>query len=140
MFSAKEALTVQGGTSGTTWKNGGIENFTEGSFEEKASSFSFGDPKGVEPVEMPKMPVQSLEGDHQTTFDTGALLHRDDQLLGSTYEVWTKGDAPELLAMGSINTTGKTLPAHTNADAEVLVIMGENEWVDVVDIQSGHRS
>jgi uncharacterized protein (DUF2345 family) len=130
MFSAKEALTVQGGTSGTTWKNGGIENFTEGSFEEKASSYSFGDPKGVEPVEMPKMPVVPEAGEYSARLETSALAANEGLPLTLNLPTNIQTHAQEDLQanLGNNRPISHHLYAQDEQDQNVVMQSTDQGW------------
>ena len=66
-------------------------------------------------------------------FDIGSMLHKDPNLEGALYQIWTKEKNPVLLAEGSIDDIGRTVRVFTKEQKEVEIIVGENEWLSVED-------
>ena len=84
----------------------------------------------VHQVTLPVIPEYGLE------IDAGSILAADSKLVGSSYEIWTKGDTPQLLAKGSLDNLGRSSLANSPAASTVEIVVGENEWLDIEDIQA----
>ena len=67
--------------------------------------------------------------------DIGSFFKNDPQLEEAYYEVWTQGTSPELLGSGTVDAIGRSNLAMSNSSIPVEIIVGENEWFDVEDIQ-----
>lgn len=69
--------------------------------------------------------------------DIGSFFHNDPQLEDAGYEVWTQDTAPVLLGSGNIDEIGRSGLAMSSEPHPVDIFVGENEWEDIEDLQTG---
>ena len=92
-------------------------------------------PAGNAPAGKSTVP-KALEGDFSQQLDVGKMIFYDPELVGSYYEIWTKGEDGRLLAKGRIKDTATSERVFTNQSEELEIIIGENEWLSYTHIES----
>ncbi|QJE02018.1 type VI secretion system tip protein VgrG [Massilia forsythiae] len=68
--------------------------------------------------------------------DIGSMLRNDPELMGASYEIWTAGEKPELLAAGNIDSAYQSTRIFTEKPEEIEIIIGENEWTSYTHMPS----
>jgi hypothetical protein len=89
---------------------------------------------------LPALPTAVLElPEHHrycVELDVGRFFQNDPQLEGAGYEVWSQGQSGQLLESGAIDDIGRSDLAMSAAPQPVDIFVGENEWLDIEDIQT----
>ena len=132
-ITAKEEVVINGGGSYAIFGPNGIEHGTPGKFVTHATLHQLDGPNRRPPV-MPEFPIVQVPAAYSQQLCVGRMLHTDPELKGATYEVWTKGDDPQLLAQGTLDDIGRSVTVYTKEPTDVEIIFGENEWFDAVDL------
>jgi uncharacterized protein (DUF2345 family) len=133
--TAAKGIRIQSGPTELTITPEGFKVVTPGYDMVHAADHQTFTPASATPITMPNLANTSKSGGYETSFDAGPLLHTDSQITGGTYEVWTAEEKPQLLIAGELDATGRTLSAHTEAPTELVLIVGEHDWEDVVHVQ-----
>ena len=126
-FIAKEQVSVQGGSSGTTWSAAGIEHYTEGTFDQKAGSHSLGAASGMAAPVMPALPVSAEVKNFAAKFDllkNSAFFFSDD----APKVYLQEGNEITLLGTAMLNTEQKTQAIHTDEAATLVAFVGQSGW------------
>ncbi len=76
-----------------------------------------------------------LMQDYGIQIDAGSFFPNDPELEGASYEIWTQGETPAHLESGTLLANGRSSLALTPSKQTVDIVIGENEWFDVVEIQ-----
>ncbi|BBP01661.1 type VI secretion system Vgr family protein [Sulfuriferula nivalis] len=138
LIEAQQKIVLQAGQSAIVLEGGNITFTCPGTFSVKgvAHQFSGGGSDsamlGALPVAMLTLPEDLHYG---IELDVGSFFHNDPELENAMYEVWTQGSTPVLLGSGTIDEIGRSELAMSAAPCPVDIFVGENEWVDIVDIQ-----
>ncbi len=132
-ITAKEEIVINGGGSYAVFGPNGIEHGTAGQFVTRAAAHRIDGPERRPPV-IPDLPIIQVTAAYSQQLCVGRMLHTDPELAGASYEVWTKGDNPELLAQGMVDDIGRSITVYTKEPTDIEVIFGENEWFDAVDL------
>jgi type VI secretion system secreted protein VgrG len=135
-ITAKEEVVINGGGSYAVFGPNGIEHGTAGKFVTHAAMHVADGPNRRPPV-LPDLPIVQVPAAYSQQLCVGKMLHTDPELKGATYEVWTKGDHPELLAQGILDDIGRSITVYTKEPTDIEIIFGENEWFDAVDLGPG---
>ncbi|MDR3566377.1 MAG: DUF2345 domain-containing protein, partial [Negativicutes bacterium] len=137
---ANSQIVLQAGQSSVTLDGGDITFACPGSFSVKGAGNAFVGPAsdsanlGGLPTGQINLPLQQ---DYGIQLDVGSFFENDPQLQGAHYEVWTKGETPTLLESGTLNEIGRSNLVMTPSTQPVDILVGENEWFDIEDIQVG---
>ena len=75
--------------------------------------------------------------EYGTELDVGAFFSNDPQLQGAAVEVWTRGDSPQLLGSSTVDAIGRSNIINSPSAQAVEIVVGDNEWFDIEDIQDG---
>ena len=134
-ITAKEELVLNGGGSYAKFNARGIEHGTGGSYVNHASKRDLTGPKKIAVV-MPELPILQVPSEFSHQLCVGALLHADPELSGAIYEVWSKAEDAVLLAKGTLDDIGRSVTVFTKQAEEIDIFFGDNEWSDIIDIDS----
>jgi type VI secretion system secreted protein VgrG len=132
-ITAKEEVVINGGGSYAVFGPNGIEHGTTGKFVTHAAVHQLDGPNS-RPAVMPSFPIVQVPAAYSQQLCVGRMLHTDPELKGASYEVWSKGDDPQLLAQGTLDDIGRSVTVYTKEPTDVDIIFGENEWFDAVDL------
>lgn len=77
-----------------------------------------------------------LMQDYGVQIDAGSFFPNDPELEGASYEIWSRGENAALLESGVLQANGRSSLALTPSKQTVDIVIGENEWFDVVEIQA----
>ncbi|MCQ6964050.1 DUF2345 domain-containing protein, partial [Aromatoleum toluolicum] len=120
-------------------EGGNIQLHAPGAVKLKASRKNLTGPKAAA-VKLPQFPVSRLgafssnAGESCTAvFDTGSLIHNDPALLGTHFEVWTRGETPELIARGALDDLNRSFVISTANAEPIELLAGDGEWTDFID-------
>ncbi|HJV27657.1 MAG TPA: type VI secretion system Vgr family protein [Aromatoleum sp.] len=137
--SAKQHLLATAQGAYLRISGGNIELHAPGKVELKASMKNLTGPASVAVV-LPSFPVSQMEESVSQTdesftavFDIGSLTHNDPSLLRTNFEVWTRGEQPELIARGALDELCRSFVVRTKSAEPVELLAGEGEWMDFID-------
>lgn len=139
LIEAQQKITLQAGQSSIALDGGNITFTCPGKFSVKGSSHPFGT-GGSDSAMLPALPNAQLElpehHNYGIELDVGRFFQNDPQLAQAVYEVWSQGDNAQLLDIGSIDEIGRSDIAMSAAPQSVDIFVGDNEWLDIEDIQT----
>ena len=136
-FAAAKSITVTAGGAYIKLEGGNIDLHTPGKVSVKGALKTFSGPANMG-YAMPMMPISNTTAAaYSQQVDVGKMIYYDPELIGSNYEIWTKGENGRLLAQGSIDDFGMSVRVFTEASEELDIIVGENEWVSYRHIDDG---
>ena len=92
-------------------------------------------PAGNAPAGKAEAP-KAIEGEYSQQVDVGKMIFNDPELVGSYYEIWTKGENGRLLAKGRIEDSATSERVFTSISEELEIIVGENEWISYAHIEN----
>ncbi|AYH41945.1 type VI secretion system Vgr family protein [Azoarcus sp. DN11] len=120
-------------------EGGDIQLHAPGKVALKASRKNLTGPKATT-VKLPSFPVSGLGelasgacGSCTAVFDIGSLIHNDPALFGTGFEVWTRGETPELIARGTLDELNRSFVVSTASAESIELFAGESEWTDFID-------
>ena len=128
-IAAPNHLLLTAGGAYIKLEGGNIEVHAPGMTEFKASLTELAGAGSSSPV-LPMLP-KSAKCDsiaYSQRVDIGKIIYNDPELVGATYEVWTKGDNGRLLAQGNISDVGQSIRVFTAAQEDIEIVVGENDW------------
>ena len=138
--SASSKIELIGADSGITLEGGNITFTTPGSWNAKGSlkELTGG---GSNSAMLAQLPSGSISlptfTEYGTELDVGAFFSNDPQLQGAAVEVWTRGDSPQLLGSSTVDAIGRSNIINSPSAQAVEIVVGDNEWFDIEDIQDG---
>jgi type VI secretion system secreted protein VgrG len=139
LVEAQQKIVLQAGQSAIVLDGGNITFTCPGKFSVKGASHPFGG-GGSDSAMLNALPntTATLPDDlnYGIELDVGSFFQNDPQLQDASYEVWSQDSTPELLGSGSIDSIGRSDLAMSSITRPVDIFVGENEWVDVMDIQT----
>jgi len=136
---AKEKIMLQAGQSSVTLEGGNITFACPGKFSVKGGGSAFMGP-GSDSANLPGLPASMvtlpLQQDYGIQLDAGSFFANDPALQGTRYEIWSKGENPTVLESGTLQANGRSNLVLTPSKQPVDIVIGENEWFDVEEIQA----
>jgi len=136
---AKEKIVLQAGQSSVTLEGQNITFACPGKFSVKGSGNAFLGP-GSNSADLGGLPSGlvnlPLMQDYGIQLDAGSFFPNDPELEGASYEIWNRGETPVLLESGILQANGRSSLALTPSKQTVDIVIGENEWFDVEEIQA----
>jgi len=89
---------------------------------------------------LPALPASQvtlpLQQDYGIQLDAGGFFANDPALQGTHFEIWSKGESPSVLESGTFQANGRSNLFMTPSKQPVDILIGENEWFDVEEIQT----
>lgn len=135
---ANDKIVLQAADSAITLEGGNITCASPGKFCVKGSQHALlgGSNNSPNLAELPaaQLVFPSLEN-YGIQLDVGSFFSNDPELAGGSYEIWAKGEQPSLLGRGKLNEIGRSALVNTPSAGEVEIIVGDNEWFDVEELQ-----
>lgn len=140
LVEAQQKIVLQAGQSAITLEGGNITLTCPGKFSVKGANHPFGS-GGSDSAMLGILPAATaiLQEDlnYGIELDIGSFFHNDPQLEDTSYEVWTQDSTPVLLGSGNIDAIGRSGLAMSPEPQPVDIFVGNNEWEDIVDLQTG---
>jgi uncharacterized protein (DUF2345 family) len=139
LVEAQQKIVLQAGQSAIVLEGGNITFTCPGSFSVKGAAHQFSG-GGSDSAMLPALPNAQLElpehHNYGIELDVGRFFQNDPQLAQAVYEVWSRGDNGQLLDSGSIDEIGRSDIAMSAIPQPVDIFVGDNEWLDIEDIQT----
>ena len=127
-ITAKEEIVINGGGSYTRYNSAGIEQGTNGNYSCHAGRHNFSSAKGMAGSSMGVVNFAENPAIYSQIINLEKMIFNDPELIGAHYEIWTKGADGRLLAQGIIDSSFKSVRIYTDAQEELDIIVGQNEW------------
>jgi type VI secretion system secreted protein VgrG len=141
-IKANQKIVLQAGQSSVTLEGGDITFACPGNFTVKGGQHVFDGGAHVQtdiaalPSDVAKPLAEfGVPKRFSQQLDIGAMIHNDPELIGATYEVWSKSASPKLLDSGTIDSNYHSIRVFTEKQEELEVIIGENEWSSYTHIE-----
>nr|GEU80230.1 hypothetical protein [Tanacetum cinerariifolium] len=129
---ASQKIVLQAGQSSVTLEGGNITFACPGNFTVKGGQHLFdGGASGFATFNGPSdatVNLASYPDQFSQLINISQLAYNDPELIGSHYEIWTKGSNGKLLAQGKIDTDALSARVFTETEQELEIIVGDNEW------------
>lgn len=135
---AKEKIVLQAGQSSVTLDGQNITFACPGTFSVKGAGHAFlGAASNSANLEgLPSAQVNlPLMQEYGIQLDAGSFFTNDPALEVASYEIWSRDESPLLLESGTLQANGRSSLAQTPSKQMVDIVIGENEWFDIEEIQ-----